>query len=127
MVACVLRKEWVGYCLLYIIAWSTASALINAADTSTLTKASDSKEKLWSLEPVRRPSIPQTKSKEDRNPVDYFIAAKIQEAGLTPSPEADRVTLLRRLSFDLLGLPPTPEEIETFKKDRAPDAYKKLV
>jgi hypothetical protein len=61
------------------------------------------------------------------NPIDRFILAKIKEAGLTPSPEADRVTLIRRLSFDLLGLPPTRAEVEAFVNDTRPDAYEQLV
>jgi hypothetical protein len=62
-----------------------------------------------------------------RNPIDAFIAAGHEEQGLTPAPEADRVTLIRRLSFDLTGLPPTPEEVDAFVKDDRPDAYEKLV
>src|SRR5205807_2097605 len=61
------------------------------------------------------------------NPIDSFIRAKLAEVGLAPSPEADRVTLVRRLYFDLIGLPPTPEEVAAFVDDRAPDAYEKLV
>jgi hypothetical protein len=62
-----------------------------------------------------------------RNPLDAFVLAKLEERGLKPSPEADRRTLLRRLSFDLLGLPPTPDEVEEFVKDDRPDAYERLV
>ncbi len=61
------------------------------------------------------------------SPVDQFILAKVEEAGLSPAPDADRRTLLRRLTFDLTGLPPTPEETEAFEKDRSPDAYEKVV
>ena len=62
-----------------------------------------------------------------RNPIDAFILAKLAEKNLTLSPEADRRTLIRRLNFDLLGLPPTPEEIEAFVADRDAKAYEKLV
>lgn len=62
-----------------------------------------------------------------RNDIDRFILAKLEEAGLTPSAEADRVTLIRRLTFDLIGLPPTPAEIDTFVNDESPDAYEILV
>jgi mono/diheme cytochrome c family protein len=62
-----------------------------------------------------------------RNPIDRFILARLEREGLKPSPEADRVTLLRRLSLDLLGLPPSPSEIEQFLADRRPDAYERLV
>src|SRR5882672_4291552 len=102
------REKWIEYWLLCIFFWSIAPASNRAAETNSLRKAGASKENLWSLEPVRRPSTPQTKSKWARNAIDCFIYAKLGEAGLTPSPEADRVTLIRRLSFDLLGLPPAP-------------------
>ncbi len=62
-----------------------------------------------------------------RNPVDKFILAGLEKDGLQPSPEADRPTLIRRLSFDLVGLPPIPEEVDVFEKDASPDAYEKLV
>jgi hypothetical protein len=73
-----------------------------------------------------RPAVPAVKG-HARNPIDAFLLAKLEAAGLTFSPEADRVTLLRRLSFDLIGLPPTPEEIDAFVRDPAPDAYEKVV
>ncbi|HEX4609150.1 MAG TPA: DUF1549 domain-containing protein, partial [Urbifossiella sp.] len=76
----------------------------------------------WALRPVARPKVP-----EFRNPIDAFIHAKLREKGLSPSPPADRPTLIRRLAFDLTGLPPTPEEIAAFAADPAADAYEKLV
>ena len=80
----------------------------------------------WAFKLVVRPSLPRTRAAV-HNPVDGFVAARLEAAGLTQSPEADRRTLIRRLKFDLLGLPPTPEEVETFETDRSPDAYEKLV
>ena len=62
-----------------------------------------------------------------RNPIDAFIRAGLETNGLTPAPEADRTTLLRRLSFDLTGLPPSPDEIEAFLDDRSADAYERVV
>jgi hypothetical protein len=62
-----------------------------------------------------------------RNPIDYFILAKLEAEGLRPSPRADRVTLARRLYLDLIGLPPTPAEADAFVNDRSPDAFDKLV
>ncbi len=62
-----------------------------------------------------------------RNAIDAFILARLEAAGLQPSEQADRATLIRRLSLDLVGLPPTPEEVEAFLQDRSPDAYEKLV
>ncbi|QDU64285.1 Planctomycete cytochrome C [Planctomycetes bacterium Pan216] len=84
----------------------------------------------WSLQPLERPRLPAL-SPEDRGwartPIDHFILAKLREKGLSPSPEADRLTLIRRLSFDLLGLPPSPEEVDRFLGDPDPAAYEKLV
>jgi hypothetical protein len=82
----------------------------------------------WSLQPVVRPAPPKVQGPAwARNGVDLFILAKLQEKGLAPSPEADRPTLIRRLTFDLTGLPPTPEEVTAFVQDRRPDAYERLV
>lgn len=82
----------------------------------------------WAYQPVRRPNVPTVRNAGwVRNPVDAFILARLEAAGLEPAPEADRVTLIRRLYFDLLGLPPTPEEVDAFVGDPAPDAYERLV
>jgi hypothetical protein len=83
-------------------------------------------EKPWAFRAPGRPAVPAVKSRA-RNPIDAFLLAKLEAAGLTFSPEADRRTLVRRLSFDLIGLPPTPEQVEAFVNDSAPDAYEKLV
>jgi mono/diheme cytochrome c family protein len=82
----------------------------------------------WSFTPPKRPAIPKVlDSSWVRNPIDNFVLAKLEQEGLKPSPEADRYTLIRRLSFDLIGLPPTPQEVQEFVNDRSPDAYEKLV
>jgi hypothetical protein len=82
----------------------------------------------WAYVKPVRPALPEVKDKPwCRNSIDYFVAAKRQTAGLSPAPEADRITLIRRLSFDLTGLPPTPEEVQAFVNDSRPDAYEKLV
>jgi len=76
-------------------------------------------EKHWSLKPLRRPPLPQLTDAEKkwaRNPIDHFIAAKQREHGLHPSPEANPLTLIRRLTFDLTGLPPTPKETAAFRQ-----------
>ncbi|MBS1872786.1 MAG: DUF1549 domain-containing protein [Acidobacteria bacterium] len=78
----------------------------------------------WSLAPLKRPPVPANGA---ANPVDAFLREKLAAAGLTPSPEADRRTLARRVYYDLVGLPPTGEEMDAFLADRAPDAYEKLV
>jgi hypothetical protein len=82
----------------------------------------------WSFQPVRNPPIPVVKSNAwPQTPVDAFILSKLEAKGLTPNPAADRRTLLRRLKFDLLGLPPTFEEVAAFEADKSADAYSKLV
>jgi hypothetical protein len=82
----------------------------------------------WSFQPVRRPAVPLVKHGEwSRNPIDNFVLAKLESLGVAPSSEADRVTLIRRLSLDLLGLPPTPAEVDAFVKDDRPEAYERLV
>ena len=82
----------------------------------------------WSFIAPKRPQPPAVKKKGwVRNPLDNFILAELEKHGLTPAPEADRRTLARRLSLDLRGLPPSPEEVEAFVKDAAPDAYERFV
>jgi mono/diheme cytochrome c family protein len=77
--------------------------------------------------PVRPPLPPVKNAAWPRNAVDYFVLARLEREGLRPAPEADRARLLRRVSFDLTGLPPTPEELDDFLKDQSPDAYEKVV
>ncbi len=81
---------------------------------------------LWSLEPVVRPDVP-TGITQSNNPVDAFFAAKYKEKGLQPAGTADKLTLLRRIYFDLIGLPPTIAEQQAFLRDVRPDAYDKVV
>lgn len=85
-------------------------------------------EELWSLVPPKKAPLPAVKQADRvRNPIDAFLQARLEKEGLKPVPPADRRTLLRRLYFDLTGLPPEPAEVEAFLKDTAPDAYEKLV
>src|SRR5262245_25366788 len=83
----------------------------------------------WSFRPVARPPVPVLKSpKADvRNPIDAFILARLEKEGVRSSAPASRATSIRRLSFDLVGLPPTPEEVAAFEADTSLDAYEKLV
>jgi len=84
--------------------------------------------KHWSFIPPQRPPLPKVKDASwARNAVDHFILARIESEGLKPSPEANKETLIRRLTFDLTGLPPTPAEIDAFLVDKSPNAYEKLV
>jgi hypothetical protein len=85
-------------------------------------------DKHWSLIAPTRPAVPRVDNKEwSRLPIDAFVYARLQRENLTPAPEADKRTLLRRVSFDLTGLPPTPEEVDAFLADGSPQAYEKVV
>src|SRR6185503_6289965 len=83
----------------------------------------------WAFKPVMRPSAPAKPEQGNKsaNPIDRFIAARLRENKLRPSPEADRRTLIRRVYFDLLGLPPSPEEVKAFVADKDSRAYEHLV
>ncbi len=75
----------------------------------------------WAFRPIRRPPLPAVKeAAKVRTPIDAFLLAALEEKGLTFSPESDRATLIRRLSFDLLGLPPTPEAVDRFRRRHSP-------
>ncbi len=78
----------------------------------------------WAFRPPVRPKLPAVRSSEwVRNPLDTFVLARLEKEGLKPSPEAERVTLIRRLSLDLIGLPPTVEEVDAFLADKSERAY----
>ncbi|MBI2927748.1 MAG: DUF1553 domain-containing protein [Verrucomicrobia bacterium] len=110
----------VAFCVLLLAGHSTL-----AADASA-SKAKPTNH--WAFKPVVRPPVPISNFKSQvSNPIDAFIVAELRKHGLTPSPPADRRTLIRRLYFDLIGLPPKPEEVEAFINDRRKDAYEKLV
>ena len=86
-------------------------------------------EKHWSFEPVRRvePPVPAKHAQQVANPIDSFILDRLAREGIEPSPVAPRETLLRRLSLDLTGLPPSPEDVAAFVSDDSPDAWRNLV
>ncbi len=85
-------------------------------------------EKGWAFTAPARPAVPHLKDAgRVRNPIDAFLLARLEAKGLSFAPEADRRTLIRRLTFDLTGLPPTPAEVETFLADRSPNAFEKVV
>ncbi|HEY2909658.1 MAG TPA: DUF1553 domain-containing protein, partial [Gemmataceae bacterium] len=83
----------------------------------------ESARQFWSFKPLVKPAVP----KDSSNPIDAFILAALKTKGLTPAPTADKRTLIRRVTYDLIGLPPTPEEIAAFLEDESPDAFMKLV
>jgi hypothetical protein len=89
---------------------------------------SDHDRQFWAFQAPRPPQLPAVRHKEQvRNPIDAFVLQRLEAKGLALSPEADRLTLIRRAYFDLIGLPPTPEEARNFLADKDPQAYEKLV
>jgi mono/diheme cytochrome c family protein len=88
----------------------------------------DRARRFWSFRPVARPSVPEVKGRDwVRTPIDAFLLAKLEAAGLPPAPPCSKTSLLRRASYDLTGLPPSPEQVDAFLADDAPDAYEKVV
>jgi hypothetical protein len=84
--------------------------------------------KWWAYRPLVRPAVPSVKNAEWlRNPVDAFVLAKLEQAGLNPAPPADKIALIRRAYYDLTGLPPTPAEVDAFVANSADDAFEKLI
>jgi hypothetical protein len=86
------------------------------------------KSDLWSVQPIRKPEPPAVQNSGlVRNPIDRFVLARLEKEGIAPSAEAERSTMIRRLSLDLIGLPPSPADVAQFVNDQAPDAYERLV
>ena len=82
----------------------------------------------WSFRQVSKPELPEVQNQNwVKSPIDAFVLAKLERIGLRPAPPADKRTLIRRLTYDLIGLPPTPKELNDFLADDSPDAYRKLV
>ena len=100
-----------------------------AAQTATAEKKfSDAQRKYWAFQKVVKPTVPAVKDKTwVRTPVDAFILSKLEERHLRPNPPANKVTLIRRAYFDLIGLPPTPEQVQAFLSDNSAGAFEKVV
>jgi hypothetical protein len=110
--------------LLLCLAWSAGPQPTVLAGDHSKTRSAD----WWSLRALVRPPLPPVKDGSwARTPVDAFILAKLEANGLRPSLSADKRTLIRRLTYDLHGLPPTPEEIDAFLQDTSSDAYERLI
>ena len=104
--------------------WINEGAVWPAASVAPQSKEPE----WWSFKNLRRPPLPQpAKTSLAANPIDLFISSKLGEKGLKPAPRADKLTLLRRVYFDLIGLPPSPEEAAKFLSDSSPKAYENLI
>jgi hypothetical protein len=106
-----------------VMDWITAGAPWPDA----LAGEANDKTRHWAFRPPQRPPVPAVKGDWPRSDIDRFVLARLEKERLTPAKEADRVTLIRRLSLDLTGLPPTPAEVDAFLSDASPNAYEKLV
>ena len=107
-----------------IRSWIDAGAKVDAAAKP----AAPVRSNHWAFQPVRRPAPADVRQRDwVRNPIDTFILAKLESKGIEPSPEAPKAILLRRVSLDLTGLPPTPAEVDAFLSDNRPDAYERVV
>ena len=110
------------------VAGSTGIALTLFAATASQHHFTARQLSYWAFQPVRQLNPPEVRTTNwARNPIDKFVHAKLDEKQLTPSPEADKATLLRRVTLDLIGLPPTPDELREFQSDTSPNAYEKVV
>ena len=105
--------------------WIDSGAKVPASDAAGAVVKSNH----WSFQPIRRRAVSGQKSEArgQQSPIDAFVRARLEREGLAPSPEADRSTLIRRLSLDLLGLLPTADDVREFVNDKEPDAYERLV
>src|SRR5438552_2642136 len=110
------------------IATGTRTARPEPAELSRGSVITEEERAFWSFQPIRQPKVPATKHRDRaRTPIDAFLVASMAKKKLSFSPDAEKVTLLRRACFDLTGLPPTPAEVEAFLADTTPDAYEKLL
>jgi hypothetical protein len=110
------------------VPWTPTAAKTTEAAKSKTGEVTAEARNYWAYQLVQRPAVPAVMNKGWlHNPVDAFILAKLQAVGLSPALPADRVTLIRRATYDLTGLPPTPEEVDAFVKDPSQNAYEKLI
>ena len=124
------RSIWLNSSLRYFLRlhWSIVFIWTLSLSRSIASEGGASGETWWSLKPLNNQALPAVKHASwPRTPIDYFILAKLEENNLPASPEADKRALLRRLTFDLIGLPPTPEETRQFLSDDSPEAYDRVV
>ena len=109
-----------------VLLQDATAASAKAAQRETRDAKGESKH--WSFVAPAHPVLPAVRNQRwGRNPIDAFVLARLEKEGVAPSPEADRRTLIRRLYVDLVGLPPTPQQVRDFLDDRSPDAYERVV
>ena len=108
-----------------LVGLALTAGIVYTAESDAFTP---SQRSFWAFQPVKKSPVPAVKNGQwAKTPVDSFVLAKLEEAGLQPNPPADRLTLLRRATIDMTGLPPTQEEIHQFLSDQSPNAWEKVV
>ena len=106
----------------------TLSASVPANGPGTVKQFTAAQRNYWAFQKIVKPNVPSVKAKGwIRTPIDAFLLAKLEEKNLKPNPPADKLTLIRRAYFDLIGLPPTPEQVQAFLSDNSPQAFEKIV
>ena len=111
-----------------LVAWVKMGAPDPRTGATQSSKPKAQTAKHWAFQPVKEQPVPVVRSKKPvQNPVDQFLLAKLEAKGLSLSPRADRLTLIRRATFDLIGLPPTVAQVAEFENDHSPDAFAKLI
>jgi len=112
----------------YLTAWVRMGAPDPRTAPAGITTRADAGKKHWAWQPLTQPSVPEVHDLTwPKSPIDNFILQKLEEKHLKPNPAADKRTLIRRATFDLIGLPPTPEEVEAFVSDDSVEAFAKVV
>jgi len=108
-----------------LVGLALTAGIVYTAETDPFTP---SQRSFWAFQTVKKSLVPRSKNQQwVKTPIDSFVLAKLEEAGLQPNPPADRLTLLRRATIDMTGLPPTQEEIQQFLSDKSPNAWEKVV
>ena len=112
----------------FVLSFAIATVLSGNAASATPGQSFEEARKHWAYQPVTSPALPKVRGKKCvQTPIDAFLLAKLEEKSLSFAPAADKRTLLRRVYFDLIGLPPTFEEVEAFEKDHSKKAFERVV
>ncbi len=121
-------SRWVEMGLPWPKEESAVVANIGKSPDALIAEFSDAQENFWAFQPPSRPPLPVIKDRHwAQTPIDHFILAELEAANLTPAPPTNKRTLIRRATYDLTGLPPTPAEVDQFLNDDSPDAYSHLI